>query len=282
MSTVENINGFPQSSGNKVICLHQGLAPGSEHWNWVEKEVKGDSFPIIYNVTNPTLTIFEADKSIATGSAVIVCPGGSFYFLSIENEGYQVAKWLNSKGITVFVLKYRLVHLVTDNIWKEIVAKKIGTEQSVKEVQPLISMGIADGKAALAHVREHASDWGIKKDNIGIMGFSAGGTIAIGVSLTDDALFRPDFTALIYPFVGNLVDFSIPVDAPPIFIAAATDDNIGLNTQCIALYNKWVGAHASAEMHIYRTGKHGFGLKKQNMPTDTWTDRFYEWWINIL
>jgi acetyl esterase/lipase len=281
MTRYKNSSEFSQSADNKVIRLYNGVAPGSENCDWSEVEVKSGYSPFIYNVTTPTLTVFEADKSIATGSAVIVCPGGSFYFLSIDNEGYQMAKWLNSKGITAFVLKYRLVHLINENIGKEIVEKKIGSEQSIKEVQPFIEMGIEDGKTAMVYVREHASEWSLRTDQIGIMGFSAGGTIAIGVSLANNTQCRPNFTAWIYPFIGNLVELTVPVNAPPMFMTVASDDNITLSTQCTTLYNKWVEARRSAEIHIYRTGNHGFGLKKQNIPTDKWADRFYEWLTDL-
>src|SRR5215831_10067717 len=96
----------------KVIQLYNGAAPGSENWNWDAKELTNEQWhlKIVYNVSHPTLTVFLPDSSIATGAAVIVCPGGGFQFLSIESEGYQVAHWLNNKGIAAFVLNYRLMH----------------------------------------------------------------------------------------------------------------------------------------------------------------------------
>src|SRR5881392_4453073 len=100
----------------KVIQLYNGAAPGSEKWNWEEKENNKNmwSTKVVYNVSHPTLTVFTPDASVANGTAVIICPGGAFHALSINSEGSEVAKWLNKKGVTAFVLKYRLVHSLTD------------------------------------------------------------------------------------------------------------------------------------------------------------------------
>ena len=275
------INCFPQKTENKVIRLYPGAAPGSEDWNWNEAEFKLGRSVSVYNVSVPTLTVFQADSSIATGTAVITCPGGAFHMLSIDSEGYDVAKWLNAKGITVFVLKYRLGHLLTDNPMQEMAAKNVGSEKFNKEIEPIVAMGIADGKTAVAYVRSHAADWGLKTNQIGIMGFSAGGTVATGTALTYDTLSRPDFIASIYPYVGNLENIPVQSDAPPIFIAGASNDNLGFQPQFISLYEKWIKAQKSAELHIYRTGGHGFGMRGHYFPTSGWIDRFYEWMTNL-
>ena len=273
------INCFPQSVNNKVIRLYKGVAPGSEDWDWKESEYIKNADTAIYNVSVPTLTVFEAEKSIANGTAIVVCPGGGFHSLSFNGEGIEIAKWLNSKGFTAFVLKYRLAHCLTKNPTREMLSKGIGTERFNKALEPVISMSIADGKAAVAYVRSHASEWGLKR--IGIMGFSAGGGVAIGVAFKYDAQSRPDFVAPIYPFVGNISNSDVPVDAPPMFIAVASDDGFGFNKSCTALYDKWNDAKMSTELHIYRIGRHGFALNKQNIPTDAWIDRFYEWLTNL-
>lgn len=272
---------FAQKTDNKVIRLYPGAAPGSEDWNWNEFETGTGLATFVFNVSVPTLTVFEADKSIATGAAVVVCPGGAFHMLSIVNEGYEVAKWLNSKGIKAFVLKYRLAHLLTDNPMKEMSSKNIGSEKFNKDIEPIVAMGIADGKAAIAYVRGHAAEWGLKTNKIGIMGFSAGGTVTAGVAFTYDMQSRPDFAAPIYPYIGSFGNPAVPVDAPPMFIAVASDDNFGFQKHCTALYDKWVDAKQSAELHIYRLGGHGFGMRKSNKPVDTWIDRFYEWLTNL-
>jgi dienelactone hydrolase len=276
---IVSVNCFSQSLNNKVIRLYKGAAPGSENWTWNEYEKKTGRYITIYNVSVPTLTVFEADKSIATGTAVIVCPGGAFHALAIDNEGYDVAKWLNTKGITAFVLKYRLGHLVTENPTQEMWVK-MKSKTFNKDIEPIVAMGIADGKSAVAYVRSHAVEWNLKPNQIGIMGFSAGGTVATGVAFTYDAQSRPDFVAPIYPYVGDFATQTVPADAPPMFIAVASDDNEGFQIPSTLLYTNWVSAKKSAELHIYRKGHHGFGMRKQNIPTDTWIDRFYEWLIN--
>lgn len=275
------INCFPQKTENTVIRLYPGAAPGSENWNWNEAEFKLGRSVSVYNVTVPTLTVFKADSSIVTGTAVITCPGGAFHMLSIDNEGYDVAKWLNAKGITVFVLKYRLGHLLTDNPMQEMATKNVGSEKFNKDIEPIVAMGIADGKAAVDYVRSHAADWGLKTNQIGIMGFSAGGTVTAGVAFTYDAQSRPDFAAPIYPYIGSFGNPPVPSDAPPMFIAAASNDNFGFQTHCTALYDKWVSAWKSAELHIYRLGGHGFGMRGHYFPTSGWIDRFYEWLTNL-
>ncbi|MBN1181654.1 MAG: alpha/beta hydrolase [Bacteroidales bacterium] len=266
------INSFSQ----EVIRLYPGKAPDSENWDWKETEL-GGGFPLVFNVTDPTLTVFRPENKIATGKAVVVCPGGAFLMLAIGNEGYDVAKWLNSKGITVFVLKYRLDHMKTNDIAKEMTDRKIGSEEHAKSIQPIIAMAIADGRAAITYVKQHAATWKLNPDSIGIMGFSAGGTVASGVAFTYDPLSRPAFVAPIYPYVGYYSNNPVPVDAPPMFIAGTSDDNFGFQTHCTALYNKWVATQKATELHLFQKGGHGFGIKKQGLAVDEWTDMFLKW-----
>jgi len=269
------------SAQSKVVPLYSGATPGSESWNWDETVFEMGPAKFTYNVSKPSLTVFQADPSIATGKAVVVCPGGGFHFLSMDSEGYEVAKWLNAKGITAFVLKYRTQHCLTNNPMQEFMSKQPNTVKFNKDIEPVVAMAIADGKAAIAFVRSHAAEYGIKPDQIGIIGFSAGGTVTTGVAMTYDSGSRPDFAAPIYPYVGSFGNPAVPTDAPPIFIAAASDDNFGFQLHCTALYEKWIDAKKSAELHIYKKGGHGFGMNKQNLPTDHWIDRFYEWLIAI-
>jgi acetyl esterase/lipase len=265
------------SKAQEIVPLYKGKAPGSENWNWKENVMVLPDDKVITNVTDPTLLVYEADKSIATGTAVIICPGGAFHLLSIENEGVKVAKWLNSKGVTAFVLKYRLAHLETDNPFQELTAKNPGSEKFNKDIEPLVQMDIADGKTAIAYVRKNASKYGLKSNQIGIMGFSAGGTLTTGVSFMYDAQSRPDFVAPIYPYVGSFGNPELPEDAPPMFIVAASDDEYGFQKHCVSLYTKWNDAKKPVELHIYTKGGHGFGMRKQNLPVDSWIDRFGEW-----
>jgi acetyl esterase/lipase/lysophospholipase L1-like esterase len=268
---------FCMAHAQKVIPLYSGKAPGSESWTWKEKELYSDIWQtqVVYNVSEPTLTVYLPPPATANGTSVIIAPGGGFQALSINSEGIDVAKWLNTKGVTAFVLKYRLNHTLTEDPVKELMATD--RKKRDEDNATLIPMAIADGKEAVKYVRAHASEFGIDPGRIGLMGFSAGGTVTAGTALTYTAESRPDFVAPVYAYLGNLKDNAVPSDAPPVYIAAATDDQLGLASHSMDLYNKWIGAGKPAELHMYTKGGHGFGMRKQNLPSDTWIDRFGDW-----
>lgn len=263
---------------DKVIRLYEGAAPGSESWTWDEAENDDNAWKTkaVYNVSKPTLTVFEPSQRSATGTAIIICPGGAFHALSINNEGYDVAKWLANKGVTCFVLKYRLAHSITTDPVKEM-TEKWGKKEFNDENRAVIPLCIADGKAAIAYVRAHAKEYNINPDKIGIAGFSAGGTVATAAAFNYTPETKPNFVAPVYPFFPNEMMDSIPQDAPPMFIVAATDDGLKLGPHSTNLYEKWVAANHSAEIHMYSTGNHGFGMRVQHLPSDTWIDRFGDW-----
>ena len=125
-------------------------------------------------------------------------------------------------------------------------------------------------------MKKHASDFGISPDRIGIMGFSAGGTVAAAAALQYSSDSRPAFAAPIYPAISFLTR-AVPDDAPPIFIAAATDDNLGLEPDSVHLYEMWTAAHHSAELHMYAKGGHGFGMRITGLPSQQWIDHFWDW-----
>jgi acetyl esterase/lipase len=146
-----------------------------------------------------------------------------------------------------------------------------------EKVSGVISLAVADGLAAVTYVRQHASEFGVSPDRVGIIGFSAGGAVTSGVALQYRPEGRPAFVAPIYPGGELLKDAVVPADAPPMFVAAASDDQFGLASVAVGFYYKWLSAHKSAELHMYAKGGHGFGMRKQNLPTDHWIDRFAEW-----
>ena len=231
---------------------------------------------VVYNVSHPTLTVFLPDKSIANGTSVILCPGGAWHMIAIEDEGFKIARWLNKKGVAAFVLKYRTIHVLTDDPIKETMDKYPNDSGSVKlneENKPAIALAIADGKAAIAYVRQHAAEYGLATDRIGIMGGSSGGAIAAAIAYDHTAENRPDFVAPLYTYLGGITKTAVPSDAPPMFIAVATDDQIGFNLPCVELYKEWVLSKHSAELHIYSKGGHGL----RGFPADTWIDRFGDW-----
>lgn len=263
----------------KVIPLYTGKAPGSEAWNWKEKESSSNLFntPVVYNVSQPTLTAFLPPAAQANGTAVIIAPGGAFHTLSINSEGIDVAKWLNTKGVAAFVLKYRLVHSLTDDPVAELMPKMRDFKKLDEENDSVVCMAIADGLKAIEYVRSHAAEYNINPKRIGFMGFSAGGTVTMGTVFNATAANRPDFAAPIYPYMNALKNQTVPADAPPLFICAATDDQLGLALHSSNLYNAWIGAKKIAELHMYEKGGHGFGMRKTDIPTDTWIERFGDW-----
>lgn len=231
---------------------------------------------VVSNVTKPSLTVYQPPAWSANRAAVVICPGGGFMALSINSEGIDVAEWLASKGVTSFVLKYRLAHTGDDateefmQLWKD-------KQQFGAILAKTVPLSIADGLEAVAYVRKHASDWKVSPDKVGIIGFSAGGAIAAAVALRYSPDGRPAFAAPIYGAASMFKETPVPADAPPLFIAAATDDQLGLADESVALYEKWTAAHKSAELHMYAKGGHGFGMRKQNLPSDTWIERFWDW-----
>ncbi|MEO8711169.1 MAG: GDSL-type esterase/lipase family protein [Parafilimonas sp.] len=265
----------------KVIQLYNGAAPGSENWNWDEKfqDASKNLFKtnVVYDVSKPTLTVFQPDSSIANGTSIVICPGGGFHLLSINSEGIDVANWLVKKGITCFVLKYRLVHSLTGNPVQDMMDMINKKETSDDQTKNVIMMAIADGREALTYVRKHAAEYNISPDKIGIIGFSAGGTVAASAALNYNADNRPDFVAPIYAFMPDSAITNIQADAPPMFLAVASDDQLGLAPNSVDLYNKWIASKHSAELHIYAKGGHGFGMREQNIPTDNWIERFGDW-----
>lgn len=262
----------------QVISLYPGSAPGSTAANYPEKQYfsKVWETEIVANVTRPTLTVFKPAADAKNGTAIVICPGGGFMALSINSEGIDVAKYLAARGVTAFVLKYRLAR-TGDDAAQEFEAIWSNKQKFAALIQPVVPLAIADGLAAVTYVRTHAAEFGVNPDRVGIIGFSAGGTVTAGVAFGYKPEGRPAFVAPIYAASSLLKDAHVPADAPPMFIAAASDDDLGLAPDSVALYQRWLGAHKSVELHLYARGGHGFGMRTQNIPTDHWIDRFADW-----
>lgn len=265
------------SNAQTVINLYNGAAPGSENWNWEEKQIKVDIGTIVMDVSHPSLTAYVPENP--NGTAVIIAPGGAFHVLAFDLEGTEVAKRLNAKGITAFVLKYRVVH--DDPAHPE---NSIGTLMATKNFKkldslnaPVVPLAMQDGLTAVKYVRQHAAEYKIDAGKIGFMGFSAGGTVTMSVVYNATDENRPNFVAPIYAYEGAIVGATVPSPKTPIFIAAASDDDLGLATHSVHIYLKWLEASQPAELHMYEQGKHGFGTKKQGLPVDAWMDRFTDW-----
>jgi predicted peptidase len=172
-----------------------------------------------------------------------------------------------------------LVHSLTDDPTAE-VKKIMGTPEMQEQTSKVIPLSIADGKAAISWVRKHATEYGILQNRIGIMGFSAGGTVAAAAAFNYSSEDKPDFVAPVYPFFPSSMYGTVANDAPPMFLAAASDDQLNLAPHSADLYNKWLVAKKPVELHIYSKGGHGFGMRTQNLPSDKWIERFEDW-LNV-
>lgn len=266
-------------NAQKVIQLYEGKPKGSENWTWSEQTSTKNLFnsEVVYNVVQPTITAYLPSPQNANGTALIVAPGGAFHTLSINSEGVDVAKWLNSKGVAAFVLKYRVARSFTEDPVRELMGKMADFKKLDEENAPIIPLATADGQAAVKYVRDHANEMNINPDRIGFMGFSAGGTLTMSVVYTATEESRPNFVAPIYAYENAILGSEVPKAKTPIFVAVASDDQLGFVPHSINIFKKWFDAKQPAELHIYEKGGHGFGMRKQGIPTDTWYERFGEW-----
>ena len=244
--------------------LWPGVAPGSEGWTQEEKTYENTPVgTVIQNVATPTLTAYLPDPAKATGTGVIIAPGGYFVALAISREGTDVARWLQERGIAAFVLKYRILE------------KRQEGAPGPMNMDSAGRFGIADGIQAVKVVRRHAAEWGVSPERVGFLGFSAGAMVASAALLQADSAARPNFAAMIYggPF-GAMPD--IPPALPPIFMAWAQDDNVAL-APVVRFYDALRAAGHRPEAHIFSAGGHGFGMQRQGTSSDRWIDAFYGW-----
>jgi acetyl esterase/lipase len=262
----------------KTIELWPGVAPGETGKIGDEKTENGkDGITRVSNVSKPTLTIFRPSPEKDTGAAVVICPGGGYNILATSHEGEDVAKWLNSIGLTGIMLKYR-------------VPRREGTSNDVPPPQALM-----DAQRAMGLVRSQAGALGIDPKRIGLLGFSAGGHLTAWASTNfekrtyepvDDADkvdCRPDFTVLIYPAYlvkkgkpGLVDEIKVGSQTPPTFLAHASDDPVTVESS-VQYYLALKRAGVPAEMHIYSTGGHGYGMLPSTKPVGAWPKRLEEW-----
>jgi acetyl esterase/lipase len=279
---------------SQEIRLWPGKAPGSESWSSPESVTRspaGDR--TISNVSDPTLTVFLPDVARATGAGIVVAPGGALRVLGFDNEGVKVAAWLNSKGIAAFVLKYRTLQAAPGGTGRggapagargaagprqelEIRKANANPEPDDPALAEVLRMGIADAQQALRLIRRNAGEWGVDPARVGIMGFSAGGGIAVGVALAERSDASPDFLISLYG--PSLMDVNVPAHAPPLFIAVgATHFNV--TNGCLALFAAWKAAGKPAEIHVYDQVSAGFGMSQRGLPVDSWVDRLHDWLV---
>jgi acetyl esterase/lipase len=255
------------------VPLWPAGAPGSEGKTAPEVVVETDGIRRVSSIHNPSLGVHLPSRkakgaAAPTGAAVIILPGGGHRYLSIDNEGHAVARWLNAHGVAGFVLKYRL-------------AREEGSTYKVAE------HALQDVQRALRLVRSRAKQWGIDPARVGILGFSAGGDLATYAASRYDTgkpdaqdpiereSARPAFQGLLYPGAGP-ADLVVPKDAPPAFLCTAADDKTPTKN-ALTLFGKLREAGIDAEMHVYAHGGHGFGMKDRPLPVTAWATRFHEW-----
>ncbi|NIA52327.1 alpha/beta hydrolase [Massilia sp. TW-1] len=230
------------------------------------------------NVTQPALYPALPPAGQANGTALVIAPGGAFLSLSFDNEGLLVARRLAERGVTCFVLAYRLDPTPQDPAaFMQVVAKRFGAiAQHGKDSTidtPAVAQAQDDGLAALRWVRAYAADYGIDTKRIGMVGFSAGGRVTMNVATAYDAASRPDFIGVIY---GSAPKRAVASDAPPAFLAVAADD--GLRGQAsLPIFEDWRAAGKSAELHVYAAGDHGFGMRRKGTTSDHWIEHFAQW-----
>ena len=279
------------AAGVFAIYPGSGVPAGSENATWHEQSIQapGSATPsrMVRNVVIPTVTMYKPAPGTANGTAMIVAPGGAFTFLMVDFEGYDMARWLAKQGVTAFVLRYRVQHS-PDNDQEFIpyvqhLMASIGHRDPSastpppgrKEMEEARTWGEEDGRQAIKFVRMNASEWGIEPHRIGIGGFSAGGGVTMGPVMQHDADSYPDFAVPIYAAYRSATP--VPPDAPPLFIAAADDDALVTPLSGARLYSEWHQAGKPAELHIFVKGQHGFGMKKENQPSDAWIELFKTW-----
>src|SRR4030095_14986425 len=266
----------PTPATPKTVSLWPGAAPGSEQWKQPETTVGSAGNRHIMNVSAPTLTVYLPDPTTATGTAVIIAPGGGFVWLSIDSEGHDVAKWLAARGIAAFVLKYRLWQ-VEGQEPAQVAQSASAALGAVMRNRSLIDdyskHGIADGIQAIKVVRAHAAQWGISPERVVLTGFSAGAMLTSAVVLRSEA--RPNYAAPIYggPFHEAP---PIPQGLPPIFLAVAQDDT-SAEPLVTRFYDALKAAGYKPELHVFSAGGHGFGVRKQGKSSDHWIDDVYFW-----
>jgi len=271
------------------IRLWPGKAPGSENWSIAEvvtTSAGGDR--VLSNVSDPTLTVYLPEPAKATGAAVVIAPGGALRVLGFDNEGVKVARWLNAKGIAAFVLKYRTLQQNTPAPAapprappaprQELVIRNANAnpEPDNAALAEVLRMAVADAQAAMRLVRSNAAAWRIDPARVGIMGFSAGGGVAVGTALASHSDASPDFAISLYG--PALTDVQVPQQAPPLFIAVGST-HFNVTSGCLALFSAWKAAGKPAELHVYDQVSAGFGMTPRGLPVDGWIDRAHEWLV---
>lgn len=257
-----------------AIPLYGEQNPGSQQSEvWSSYEGIGLA---VRNVTYPTLTPVLPAKGKANGAAVIVMPGGGFMMLAMEHEGWKAANALAEKGITAFVLKYRVLPTPVDQAKAgEHMADVIKSASRTEGKMPAMQApdATADGAASINLVRSRAAEWNIDPERIGVIGFSAGAMNSLNVVLDGPRDSQPRFVGYIY---GPQGDVTVPADAPPMFDAISMNDMF-FSPAGLYLANAWIRAGRKIEIHAYQDAPHGFGVGIPGTTTANVIGQFVAW-----
>jgi len=262
---------------------------GPEQISEVTSEASGEHWMMLQNVAAPTLTVFPP-KGPATGTAVMVVPGGGYRVLAMDLEGSEICDWLAAQGITCALLKYRVP--ASGPNWDP--------ECNCRDI-PKVPMALQDAQRAMGLLRAQAGRWSINPKRIGVIGFSAGGHVVAGLSThalrsyapvdaADEQPSRPDFAMVMYSghlWAGHgsglslVSDITVDDNVPPTFIAQATDDRTDDVRESLAYYRALVDAGVPVEMHLFARGGHAFGLRMKDAPVAAWTQLAERWMQDI-
>jgi acetyl esterase/lipase len=275
------------AEGPLVVDLWPGKTPGDigikgQETSRIHQSPLVGPTRLITNVTKPTLSIYRPAPEKNTGTAMVICPGGGYWDLYWELEGEEVAAWLNAQGMTGIILKYRC-------------PRRAGEAKGEPPLGPQL-----DAQRAVSLVRSRAAEWGIDPKRIGIVGFSAGGHLALAtatgfarrlyepIDAIDAVSCRPDFAVMCYS--GYLksktkdeisTGIRIPADTPPIFLAHASDDRESyggsIAENSVFMYLALKRAGIPTELHVYATGDHDFGVRQNEKLPSSWTELCVKW-----
>jgi acetyl esterase/lipase len=276
-------SGWPPAPGHVTLQVWPGAAPGAPANPPAEADtttakdnlIAGRPLVRLGNVSVPTLTLYKARGNSASNPAVLVFPGGGYSILAIDLEGTEVCDWLNSAGVTCVLLKYR----VPDS-----------------GPFPKSAAALQDAQRAMGLVRQHAAEWKIDPNRIGVLGFSAGGHLAAAIGThfeqrlydpidaADKLSCRPDFAVVVYPGYLALEDKNFAANAdivptantPPTFIVQAEDDPVHVEN-AVVYFMALKNAKVAAELHIYAQGGHGYGLRRTELPVTNWPASVETW-----
>ena len=270
------------------LCAEEGynqilwpdIPPGDISGEVGEEKVETKGVKRVSNVTEPTVTYFLSDSAKANGTTVLVCPGGAYNILAIEHEGEDVCKWLNEIGVHAVLLKYR-------------VPRRKNREPYAAPLQ--------DAQRAMGLVREAGKSWDVPLTKLGVIGFSAGGNLAVrtatsfeqrtyeSVDLADELSCRPDFVLLLYPAYlisesnSSILDPSIKItkECPPMFFAHTGDDHVPAEGSVLTFLSLEKAGVVGSELHVFPFGGHGFGLRSNKHPVTDWHTRAEDWFVSL-